>query len=385
MIESDLSNQSVSFARIRRTEMVEALQHILRWMSLNADIGIERDIALVLRENEVRLYSATGTSFFERILPADQVKNGDVSVSPQKMLRICKSMEEEFIEVGFNQPPVLTIIDDVCTFRIGCGRIENVQSVQRKEMTHAARFNGQTLHEGLKKIMPCMTKNLRRYGINAMHVDVIEGHQADNPKMLFVATDGHRMGTFRHGCRLDEAVAEKMDIEWSTAHTLHSILGSREEWTMMWGDTHIQWKSHDMCMQCPKDEHGFPEYRTVIPSMNDRSDPICVDRRNLMKAIRRSMAVSTSKVNMIFDVRGNKLEVRTSTNLHDRFKQDLHLSKERDETSVLFGVDGSYLMDIARHLKRRDLQISAMTPLSPLRIDEDHVTIIVMPRRMDSL
>ena len=81
-------------------------------------------------------------SLFRRTLPVTDAKPGAVAVPLAKLLRLCKSLETEFVDLGFSKPPNFYIQSDNCRFLIGCSNEETVPTAKEPETSPYLAFEG---------------------------------------------------------------------------------------------------------------------------------------------------------------------------------------------------------------------------------------------------
>lgn len=233
-------------------------------------------------------------------------------------------------------------------------------------------IDGQALAAGVRRVQAAVSADLTRPALSSLLV------AREGERVLFVATDGHRLHVAR--------VALEVDLggSWLVPRAfLRQLAGCGDGTTVRRTATHVEVAADGVTHGCKLVDAEFPPYAQVIPQRSPHT--ATVDRAELMAAVRSvSLAASgrTGAVRLTF--REGVLALRSESpdagESSDEVAADGHEGKPSTVT-----LNASYLLDACAGVDGERVAVSYATDLDPILVrDEaapDAFVAVVMPMR----
>jgi DNA polymerase-3 subunit beta len=380
--------------RVRRTDLVTALVRMSTWLKLVFPSHMPPDMRVTLEPNHLVLEVSGGHYVLRLQVCSLQMTLGDklsqsIAVPVQILLRACRSLDGQVVELGYGEKPMLYVQSGACRFGIACSPAHSLPVPEAFEpMAHVEALEGPTMHRLVRRLVTSMSKDDVRYGLNVLHIEVYG--TKDVPRLVMVTTDGHRLIKAQYPVEERGKKRAVLDMYHRAARMLVHLLKARDTWKLEWSEQAVRWVSEDILIQGPisEGETSFPDYGGVIPSTDDPKVCVKVDRRNLSIAARRSVVMASGRENpLVFDTMEDRVQLQSRGSV-GTFDQNLDAEVlHRDEHSNQVGLNANYIVDALRYSTARTVRILYRHPLSPIRIDEEdgeeEVICVVMPMRID--
>lgn len=384
-------------ARVRRAELVAALDQMRFWLKVHPSLRAYDDILVRIIGGTLELERAVPhkvgvQGLFRRTLPATHERPGAVAVPLAKLLRLCKSLETEFVDLGFSKPPSFYIQSASCRFLISCSGEETVPEAKLIETAGSMDLEGVRLKQLLRRLNSSLCRDDIRYGLNALHFEVF------GSSIKLVTTDGHRLTLAWYGPPI-EGKPIVFDMDAFGSMMLGHIAKTRDSWTLAWSDRVATWTAPGICLEVPLLEpDAFPNYPPIVPVPAQLPGRLTMKRRHLIAAVKRSLALtSRSTKPMAIQIQDGQAVLTTAPGrpvgkigdyTGDTCEQNLNATFEclTEQPQVTrFGINPRYILDALRYSREEHVTLQFNQALSPLRIDEEDgaMTTILMPMRLD--
>lgn len=217
-----------------------------------------------------------------------------------------------------------------------------------------------------------------RFYLNGMLFDI------SNNALRVVATDGHRLTTCFTELAIEGLAPVQAILPRKGVVELSKLIGDDEtliEFSL--AKNYLTVQSEETVFTCKLVEGRFPDYRRVIPQMNDQ--PVTTDRELLKSLLQRASILSNDKFKGIRLVLSNNLlAVNASNSEQDESHEDMAIDYQGTEMEVGFNV--SYILDVLNSM-HEDTVTLLMKDVNSSCLIESQTDIckcqhVIMPMRL---
>lgn len=354
---------------IKRKTFWEGLEIVKDSTGKQTALPILKNVKLTAREGTLRLHTtnlSTGTTVLLRDLLI--LCEGEILCDALKLMAIVKELPESEVRMETDEKGHLIMKCEKSRFRLFAMPPEEFPS--EPEILEDQLFpidNG--FFDSLREVKYAALREDTRYNLNGVYIgsDV-------------VATDGHRMAVIRRKLGFDNII-----VPLDFVNMILKTRGRKDGATFQAGcsNSTIFLKSEDLVIFGRLIDGEFPDYSQVIPK--DLTRYASVERSKLSQAIKRIMLMSGKNFQMKFEFRPFSLVLSSCTpDLGDASEEiKIECRSDTDENRPFaIGLNGRYLLDMLEVSEKERINISMGNELSPIKIEEDESTHILMPLRL---
>ncbi len=332
-------------------------------------------------------FAATDTETFLTVkVPALDMTDGETTVNAHLLNDIARHLpnitapvsvvteeEDKILTIGANQAKFKLPTLPADGFPIASMRPDPAQAVSFRLAAH-------TLQGMFRQCRACMPADDIRYYLNGLYL------VPDNEKnqLHAVATDGHRL------CLVVEEIDDiptfdGIIVPRKTVMEISRLLGRDEQdVTVVLTSTSILFEFGNGIEMCARLIDGrFPDYKPVVPAVEERPNQMLVEAKRLTEAIERVVVVSSQRVRSIelaVSADGCKLFGREDT------KEGIDQIPVESFTgeNVAANYNARYMSDILREISQDSVRFHWGDPSLPLLIcgeDTEKIKYVMMPLR----
>lgn len=357
---------------VGRLELIERLKLVISFMkALNIKRSIHEIIINVTPDSLV----LDMPSSCESVHASVSVRTTDtwsLKINVDNLLRVALALPGEFLYLQFESAPVLTIKSDKCIFKLACSDVGDAHEEIPEDQYLLMEFKASDLHDHLKKVSHSMCLNDWRHSIASVKLD----SEGDNTVMI--STDGHRLTVVRIPIPFH---ASTICIPTRIIKAMMPAVKARsnEEWSLYANHKTMSFRSHRYEIYSKlNDKLAFPDYQSILPSKEETKTKIDLDIKETRVALKRCMAIQTSKIPLVVFRPINGCVELDAKYLNNSYNQ--LLEKSETDMSVVLGMNAEYLMDILKlQLWTNRLVMHINHALAPIHIEAGNDTIILMP------
>lgn len=259
--------------------------------------------------------------------------------------------------------------------------VDDFPSLSVGEFSHSFNLTGDALHRALTAVEFAVSTEETRYYLNGvfMHVEGVE-----NPKLRFVATDGHRLARMEVDAPDGSIGIPGIIVPRKTVKEAISIAAAAkgESVRIDVSETKIRFTHGSAILTSKIIDGTFPDYQRVIPTGNNVI--AYIDSKTLASAADRVSTISTDRG------RGVKLSFTNSNlslvaNSPDAGSAEDSVEADFDDEPLDVGLNASYLNGVLKNLGDGKARIALSDPGSPLVFTNDNFSnllIVLMPMRI---
>jgi DNA polymerase-3 subunit beta len=212
----------------------------------------------------------------------------------------------------------------------------------------------------------------------------------DGRETTMVSTDGHRLALVQ----LSDVVGGnggdgvEVIVPPKALNQITRLVGEGKSLTeIVIGDKYLQADLGDTKLLTRLIEGPYPNYELVVPTDNDKR--LVVKRDVLESAARRVSILSNMQTHQVrFDLEESSAQLSAiSPDMGAEARE--HIEIEYDGPPMTLAYNASYLLEILRHVKHTEIELTLKTPVSaglirPVEQEEgENMTFLLMPLRLN--
>ncbi|MGL1935605.1 MAG: DNA polymerase III subunit beta [Fibrobacterales bacterium] len=325
---------------VQRSDFLDALQTVSYAVPNKSTLQILNNFLLRLEGNFLEI-SATDLDLGISVkLEVNGSQNGDIVVNAAILLNLVKTQEE--------LPLTFTVSENNVSLQSPSGYTANITGFEASEFPrfpeihsdkelHVMNSELQYLSE---KTLFAVSNDITRLSLNGVFC------QLDGGKLIFVATDGHRLG---------KAFIEKEGESWAagviiprkTLAFVSKVLPGDAEVDVKIDETHICFSNEKVQVVSKLIEGPYPNYQNVIPA--DFTKTCTFDRMDSIAKINRQAALAnarTRQIKMHFET--DQLTFSTSNQDVGGNSDESLLVSFEGEAPFDIGINANYLLEIIK-------------------------------------
>lgn len=287
-----------------------------------------------------------------------------VKAFPKSTSEICLEYGEDRILVNGVSLPSMPAID--------------FPSADRpKDIGEPIRIPG--LFDALRRVIPAASTDVSRYALNGVLVDF--------QNSAVVTTDGHRMHVADITIEGPRPRALKDDVILPREFVYRLIspamrkLGAQEALTLGEKGGSALVPAVNGSFYCTRLIDGqFPNYQAVIPKQNGIS--VTVPRVGLIEALRQGAVLRRDDRNrtVTLVMENGTVVVEAAT---DGMRSQFPVAGASYSKEIVISINATYLETALTHVNSEHVTLKLKDALSPIRVDDQGYTSIIMPLRAD--
>ncbi|MDF2369422.1 MAG: DNA polymerase III subunit beta [Rhizobiaceae bacterium] len=246
--------------------------------------------------------------------------------------------------------------------------------------THHFSISAKLLRETLEKVGKAVSSEEARYYLNGIHM-----HHDGAGKLVFVATDGHRLikRTMDAPDGTDESMPAIIIPRFCLAavtRLLADMEKSDTPVTINFSENQIQVQTSAATITSKLIDGTFPDYQRVIPAGNPHVYRI---RTALMKsALERISTLPSGGRSVAFEFGAGKLSLTLRNGTGDEIEDALDI--DGSDEAVRIGFNARYMLDLLSVIDTDSFEIELKGPSDPGRIvpcGSEELESVIMPAR----
>lgn len=257
------------------------------------------------------------------------------------------------------------------TFHLVGNAGEDFPSISEMPEENVVEISGADFADAIRKTSFACARGDTRYALNGILVHM-EGKDIE-----FVASDTHRLSLSRKKSRSEAKKGEAIVI--TKGLTTLARMAEDEETVRLHLATHeLIAETSNGTLVTRLVDGQFPRYREVIP--RDLETKVTVNRELLIKTLRLAGQVTNEETHsMVFAVVGDKVQLNATGSESGDARVELPAEVTGENVSASFNY--VYLTDALKALDCETVTWQFRDPQSPVRMDVDDFTHIIMPIR----
>jgi len=348
----------------------------------NPVIPVLDDFLFELSENTLTI-TATNleTTIISRLTVGGEV-DGRIAVPAKTLLETLKALPDQPISFALDtENNGITLKSSYGEYKLAGDSPEDFPELPTEENTHSLSLNAKVLNNAITKTIFATSSDELRLAMTGVFV------QVDFNKVIFVATDAHKLVKYTFGNIVSEETASFI-IPKKALSLLKNALDSEGDIKMSYNAKNAFFSFGEANVICRLIDAKYPDYNAVIPVENPNL--LTLDRRDFLNSLRRINIYANKTTNqVILNINENSLTISA---------QDLDFSNEATEVLTCtytgepmnIGFNAKFLAEMLNALDTAEINLKLSTPnragllLPAEQEDNEELLMLVMPVMMGS-
>ena len=325
--------------------------------------------------------SVTGTDMELELLASTELPDaeaGEVTVPARKLVDICRSLPAD-AEIQLQVDGERAVIRSGRS-RFSLTTLPAVDYPSSDDLTGELRI---TVKEGkLRRLLElthfAMAHQDVRYYLNGLLLDIGEG------LLRAVATDGHRLAIAEIPVDTGDSARQVIVPRKGISELLRLLGSGDDEVAIDVGSNGIQITLPEVRLTSKLIDGKFPDYRRVVPKVEDSGKIMIVDRELVRQALSRAAILSNDKYRAVrLCLEPNLLRVVANNPEQEEAEDEVEVAYRGEGLEIGFNV--SYLIDALTALPSEEAEIHLGDSSSSCLITpkgEGDCQYVVMPMRL---
>ena len=366
---------------IDKTAFLQPLDHIHHVVERRNTLPILSNLKIEAKDGQLRMTATDMDMDMVEVASANIAEAGEITTLAHTLHDIVQKLPDgaEVTVETDSQGKQATIRTGRMVFTLPTLPVAEFPTISSEDMPVRFSLKAEDLYSIIRMTKDATSQEESRYYLMGIYF-----HKTDDDVLRAVATDGHRLA-------LTQAVlpkgAESMPaaiIPRKTYERVFSLLeDSKNEVEIGLSENRIRFAMGAVVISSRLIDGTFPDYERVVP----RDNPLkaVVATKEFHAAVDRVSTVASEKsrtVELLF----NKDNLTVSAHGQDQASgKEVIATTWSGSEELKIGFNASYLLDIAKLIKGKDMEFAFAEPSNPslIRDSEDDSTLfVVMPVRV---
>jgi DNA polymerase III subunit beta len=369
--------------RIDKEVLVRALQKVQGIVEKRNTMPILSNV-LIEAAQETLFITATDLEVGMRsTYPADVINNGKITVSAKKLYEITRELPDEQVHFATKGNDWVEIRCGKANFTIVGLSPDEFPYFPKVEDATFLQLSSGLLSGMIEQTSYAICHDETKYNLNGIYIKT--SIDAEVPKLIMVATDGHRLCVAdRELTDTNSDVLSKGVIFPKKGVFELKKMTEEEDTDIMLGfmDNSAVLKKGNTTIVMRLVDGEFPDYTKVIPANNDKL--LTVNREQFLHSLKRMAILSSEKFKGIkFDISGSRMEISSSNPELGEAREELEI--DYASTDIVARFNARYMIDVLNILTGDDVVLQLRDEMSPAILkpaEGSGFLSVVMPMRL---
>jgi DNA polymerase III subunit beta len=308
------------------------------------------------------------------------IENGEIAISAKMLLETLKALPDQPITIGHAGGANSNTIEIISSYGkyqlVGDNPDDFPKFVEDKQMSKFT-FDCLKLSHALNKTAFAVSNDEMRLAMTGVLMNI------DNNKIIFVATDAHKLIKYTFGNVQTEGLTESIILPKKLITLLKSALPSTGTVDIKFNNKSAIFEFGDTKIGTKLIEAKYPDFNAVIPVENPNE--LTSNKKDLQSSLRRiAIYANKSTSQVVLNMAENSLTLSA---------QDLDFSNEAVEQlpsryngdPMSMGFSSRIFIELLSHIDTEDAVIQLSTPSRPGIIlpaeqaTDEHLLMLIMP------
>ena len=363
---------------IDRDELQRGLARIQTIVERRGTLPILSNALLVAEEEGLRLAATDLEVGVITRMTARIETQGQVTLGAKKLYEIVRELEESEVSLA---------IEDESRVRVECGPArftllaispEEYPTIPGPDGVAFLEIEASLLSEMIERTLYATSTDETRYNLNGVYMEL-----ADEGRLRFVATDGHRLAMVDKTPRAPVGFLEQgIIVPRKGVAEIHKLCEETDGAVEVGlGDGFLIVRRPDLVLSCRLIDGEFVNYRQVLPA--DPRIRLVLERERLLHAVRRVALMTHDRSRALHLVlESGELELSTTNPDLGEAREVLPVDYRGDRFET--GFNARYMQDALTAMVSKEVSLEFVDELTPALLrpaDDPDQLAIVMPMR----
>ena len=332
-------------------------------------------------DNRIQISATDLDIIITEKIDAEVIKEGSTTTTAQVLYDLVRKLPAgSNIHLNLQNDKRLKLISEKSDFNLTCLPASEFPILEDSIESDYLEIKSKHLSKLLNKTKFSISNDETRHYLNGIYLHTTED---DNPKLIAVATDGHRLsktqidleGTkkFHPVILPKKTIFEIINIISEEPETLIKILSVRSK---------IKFIINNIILISKVIDGKFPDYERVIPS--DTRKEVRAKVADFISAVDRIKSLSLDRKGVIkINIENDKIRFFINDSSSGEGIEEINADYQGENIEI--GFNSGYLMDIANCIQDENIILKPKDATSPIIIKDQKdldSTYVVMPMRV---
>jgi DNA polymerase-3 subunit beta len=367
--------------KIDRNVILKCLTHIQGVVEKKNTLPILANVLIEAFDNKIQISATDLDIIITEKIDAEVIKEGSTTTTAQVLYDLVRKLPAgSNIHLNLQNDKRLKLISEKSDFNLTCLPASEFPILEDSIESDYLEIKSKHLSKLLNKTKFSISNDETRHYLNGIYLHTTED---DNPKLIAVATDGHRLsktqidleGTkkFHPVILPKKTIFEIINIISEEPETLIKILSVRSK---------IKFIINDIILISKVIDGKFPDYERVIPS--DTRKEVRAKVADFISAVDRIKSLSLDRKGVIkINIENDKIRFFINDSSSGEGIEEINADYQGKNIEI--GFNSGYLMDIANCIQDENIILKPKDATSPIIIKDQKdldSTYVVMPMRV---
>ena len=367
--------------KIDRDVFLKSLTHIQGVVEKKNTLPILANVLIEAIQGKIQISATDLDIIITEKIDAEVIKEGSTTTTAQVLYDLVRKLPSgSKIHLNLHNDKRLKLTSGKSDFNLTCLSASEFPILEDSIESDFLEIKAKHLLKLLNKTKFSISNDETRHYLNGIYLHNTED---ENPKLVAVATDGHRLSKSQITLESDKnfhsvilpkkTIFEIINIISEESDTLIKILSVRSK---------IKFIIKDIILISKVIDGKFPDYERVIPS--DPRKDVKANVNEFMSAVDRIKSLSLDRKGVIkINIESNKLRFFVNDSSSGEGIEEI--ASQYDGENLEIGFNSGYLMDIATNIEDSNIILKPKDATSPIIIKDQKdldTTYVVMPMRV---
>jgi len=367
--------------KIDRNVILKCLTHIQGVVEKKNTLPILANVLIEAFDNKIQISATDLDIIITEKIDAEVIKEGSTTTTAQVLYDLVRKLPAgSNIHLNLQNDKRLKLISGKSDFNLTCLPASEFPILEDSIESDYLEIKSKHLSKLLNKTKFSISNDETRHYLNGIYLHTTED---DNPKLIAVATDGHRLsktqidleGTkkFHPVILPKKTIFEIINIISEEPETLIKILSVRSK---------IKFIINNIILISKVIDGKFPDYERVIPS--DTRKEVRAKVADFISAVDRIKSLSLDRKGVIkINIENDKIRFFINDSSSGEGIEEINADYQGENIEI--GFNSGYLMDIANCIQDENIILKPKDATSPIIIKDQKdldSTYVVMPMRV---
>ena len=367
--------------KIDRDVFLKCLTHIQGVVEKKNTLPILANVLIEAFEDKIQISATDLDIIITEKITAEIIKQGSTTTTAQVLYDLVRKLPSgSSIHLNLQSDKRLKLTSGKSDFNLTCLPASEFPILEDSIESDYVEVKAKHLLKLLIKTKFSISNDETRHYLNGIYLHKTED---ENPKLVAVATDGHRLSKTQISLDSDKnfhsiilpkkTIFEIINIISEETDMLVKILSVRSK---------VKFVINDIILISKVIDGKFPDYERVIPS--DSRKDVKANVKDFMSAVDRIKSLSVDRKGVIkINIEKNKMRFFVNDSSSGEGIEEI--SSFYDGENLEIGFNSGYLMDIAGNIEDENIILKPKDATSPIIIKDQKdldTTYVVMPMRV---
>ena len=328
---------------ISSEQLLNTIQPLIGIVGSNPALPIIENVLLEINNSHLHVKATDLETTIINSTPVESDSNSSIAVNAKLLLDTLKAFPEQPLTFKTNQETnTLEISSEKGSYSLAYLNSDEFPNTELDD-SKSTSLNLDTLKKELKDIIATTNDELRPV-ISGVYFEI------SNDKILFVATDAHKLVKYENVINSTENtsfIVPKKPLQLLK----NNLIDIDSEIKLQYNKTNAIFSFKNMHIYCRLVDGTYPNYEAVIPQENPNI--LSIERDLLLNSLKRVAIFSNQTTRQIkFKIQGSEINI-SGEDIDFSNKASEHLKCEYEGQDIEIGFNGKFLIEILNTKKQK--------------------------------